>query len=743
MDFRLSRAGAMLSDLLEEELSEAHVGLSTGARAHLDHFRAYIHAFYTTRFGGRFPPSAADPRWCTIFPPNAYCSMRADFEALYQYLVDETYTTNNTDNDAPSVKAQQGGLCALQSVHEFDLRHKFPPLDHPLPHLPEPVKAKDSRRRRSMNWLQGSVVHHHHHPRGEGMLRPNQRLEVHAALMRATNHTNTDLLENSLVLAYRDFEQDSVMISQKGKRSDKLGVTPGDARKVRWLFIYAMYQTLRSCTQVPMEVKDTDSVPYHLGVSTKSIPPWQSPPNKVPHSPVSDDDDNGSQPSSSTPQPGATQRRRSIGAVPLLSSRPSPPPEERGGCGFEIKPDIDYFALTHQHEETTVQPASPTRGRGLVVGGRNSSVRGEGGGTSTPRSRSHSLTRSTTLRRSLSMFRTPSERRRRRAASTNLLVQPSPASGLSSMMYHEIIVHGYGNGTNSVIEEAVPAVPTLPPPSPRPSQQQLTVLTTTTTTTAPATITSRSASTSSTNSFVSALSSCPSLVAQSVASTTPTTLVDPNSPTYPSSRQASDDWAPTTTTNTTTTCTMIEGRPSYDQLTFPMTLRREEKSTTSPRKFGSIRDMYSHDDMLEAAMRSEPPPLPRRSSKRFMRGAASAKLPQPPKRWSLVNVSAELREGVSSSGSEEDVEVKLQQQHMSNTTTMLQGAIDAALDYCGARHDDMLRDEEDNDEKEEEDDDDDWEKSTLTLSMKGDISPPCAWEQYTDLGGLQPIHLLS
>ncbi|KAJ4418766.1 hypothetical protein N0V82_005331 [Gnomoniopsis sp. IMI 355080] len=746
MDFRLSRAGAMLSDLLKEELSEAHVGLSTGARAHLDQFRAYIHAFYTTRFGGRFPPSAADPRWCTVFPPNVYCSMRADFEALYQYLVDETYNiTNNTDNDAPSVMAQQGGLCALQSVHEFDLRHNFPPLDHPLPHLPELVKAKESRRRRSMLWLQGSVVQHHHQ-RSEGKLRPEQRLLVHAALMRATNHTNTDLLENSLVLAYRQFEQDSVMVSQKGKRSDKHGVTPGDARKVRWLFIYAMYQTLRSCTQVPMEVKDTDSVPYHLGVSTKSIPPWQTPANKMPHDPASDDDedDDGSPASSSTPQRAATQRRRSIGAVPLLSSIPSPPPEERGGCGFEIKPDIDYFALTHQQEETIVQPASPTRGRGRVLSG----------GTSTPRSRSQSLTRSTTLRRSLSIFRTPSQRQRRRAASMNLLVQPSPASGMNSMMYHEIIVHGYGNGTNSVTEETATTVPSLPPPPPTTlSQPQLTVVTNTTTTTTPTTTASRSASTSSTNSFVSALSSCPSLVAQSLASTTPTTLMDPNSPISPttsSSRQLSDSWAQTSTTTTSTTsttstttttsCTMLARRPSYDQLTFPMILRRgEEKSITSPRKRGIIRDMYSNDDMLAAAMRSEPPPLPRRSSKRFMRGLAA--VASPPKRWSLVNVTAELRENVSSSGSEEDEEAKLQQQYMGNnnttttTTTTLQGAMDTSLD-CRIRHLDVPRDEE------HEDDEDDWEKSTLTLSMKEDVSPPCAWEQFTDLGGLQPIHLL-
>lgn len=643
MDFRLSRAGAMLGNLLKEELSEAHVGLSTGARAHLDRFRAHIRGFYTTRFG-RFPPSAADPRYSTIFSSKVYCSMRADFEALYQYLVDETYTT--TDN-APSVA--QGGLCALQSVHEFDLRHNFPPLDHPLPYLPERVKIQKSRRRKSLLWLQDSVYRH------DGKLRTDDCLMVHAALMRATNHTNVGLLDNRLVLAYREFEQDSVMIPDKDGRSKKLGVTPGDARKVRWLFIYAMYQTLRSCTEVPMEVKETQNVPYHLGVSTNGIPPWQTR-DYVRSATVSDGQ------ASSGSQPRATQRVRSIGAIPLLSPMPSPPIEK--SSGFEIKPDIDYFALTHQEEK-----AQLPRGRGVSQGNVE---------TSLPRSRSQSLTSKSTLRRSLSIFRTPSQRR----ASMPLA---SPSSGSRNSIYHEIIVQGYGNGTYSVTEGA-PA---------QPSQPQVTSTTTTTA--------SRSASTSSTNSFASALSSSPSTVARSLASTTPTTLVDPSSPT--SSRQTSDSWTSTTTS--------LAAQPSYENLTFPIWRQKSSRKC--------IRDMYSNDDMLAAAMRSEPPPLPRRSSKRFLRGAVALGAAIPPKRWSMVNVSAELREDVSGSEEEEAAKLQispLQRQHME------------AL-HCGVI-DDVLRD-----------DDDAWEKSTLMLHTKGDVSPPCAWDQYTDLGGLQPIHMLS
>lgn len=641
MDFRLSRAGAMLSDLMQEELSEAHVGLSTGARAHLDRFRAYIRGFYATRFG-RFPPPAVDPRYSTIFSPEVYASMRADFEALYQYLADDTYTT--TDN-APSVA--QGGLCALQSVREFDLCHKFPPLDHPLPHLPEPVKTKDSRRRRSMLWFQGSAQTR------EGKLRPDERLVVHAALMRAANNSKTDLLDNSLVLAYREFEQDSVMLQPKGERFEKLGVSPSDARKVRWLFIYAMYQTVRSCTEIPCEVKDKNNLPYHLGVSTKNLPPWRA--HEKARSPRTEGR------GSTTPR--AIERGQSIGAVPLLSSTMSTSPEARGG--IEIKPDIDYFALTHQEDKG---PSS--RGRSISEGN---------GPTSLLRSRSQSLTKTMSIRRSLSIFRTSSQR----CVSTNL-TSPSPASRKS--VYHEIIVHGYGNGTNSVTEEAQTPSSHLP---------QLSVVTTTPTA-------SRSASTSSANSYSSALSS-PSTIAPSLASTTPTTLVDPTSPT--SSRQTSDSWA-------STASTVLSAKPSYENLTFPI---RTQKAGV--RK--GIRDMYSNDDMFAAAMRSEPPPLPRRSSKRFLRGAAAAS-----KRWSLVNVSAQLREDVSEGSDDDEGPPALQ-------VSPLRRRMEARARFGT----DTLLDEDE--------DDDDWEKTTLLLSLKEDVSPPCAWEEYTDLGGLQPIHMLS
>lgn len=687
MDFRLSRAGAMLGDLLREELSEAHLGLSIGARAHLDRFRAYVHGFYATKFGA-FPPQGE--RCGTILRPDVYRIMKADFAALYGYLVDTTFTAGTAS--APPMHLAQGGLCSLQSVHEFDLRHKLAPLDHPLPLLPEATDRKESRHRRSLPWLSGRFSGA---PR-QSKLRPDQRLQAHAALMRATNHGRTQLLENRLVLAYRQFEEDSAMTATHYKGES--GVGPADARKVRWLFIYAMYQTLRGCAEVAPEVRIREGAGYHLGCSTKGTPPWGVDGVVAPTP----------SPPSAHSKPGLharfpADRGRSISAVPLLSPIKSPQRKP----GIEIKPDIDYFALTHQAEE------SPTRSRQRrIVSG--------GDGAKTPRSRSQSLTRSMSIRRSLSMFRNSPQRRG--TVSTTSAGTASPTRSLSRssrMSYHEIIVHGYGNGTNSVVDLSASKVTQQPTAHaqevgvgrPRAlAPPQLSVVTTL-----------RSASTSSANSYNSSASTSSSSTAvqsNASASTTPTTLVDPHTPT----RQTSAGWTKLpdlaiALPNTITSPLLGGYTPAqYVNMTFPL-----RRTPTTART--SIRNIYSNDDMLSAASVAEPPPLPRRSSKRSMRPTAEPRGLEN-KRWSLVDVVSELRVLPDGENSDDD---GLQPSPLRIHKTPSRTQMD---DYMvGREEDDVFRSSID------------WERTMH--SIDADVSPPHMWEQFMDLGGLQPIHLLS
>ena len=51
-----------------------------------------------------------------------------------------------------------------------------------------------------------------------------------------------------------------------------------DARKVRWILIYGVLQTLVSAIQAPPEVRDTTSARYPLCILTNGLPPWDEDP---------------------------------------------------------------------------------------------------------------------------------------------------------------------------------------------------------------------------------------------------------------------------------------------------------------------------------------------------------------------------------------------------------------------------------------------------------------------------------
>ncbi|CRK48060.1 hypothetical protein BN1723_016840, partial [Verticillium longisporum] len=71
-------------------------------------------------------------------------------------------------------------------------------------------------------------------------------------------------MRNDLVRAYRKFEEQSVAPLTKVDRNEKISLV--DVRKVRWILVYAIYQVLRNCTDVPEEVNDIDA-DYNLAVS--------------------------------------------------------------------------------------------------------------------------------------------------------------------------------------------------------------------------------------------------------------------------------------------------------------------------------------------------------------------------------------------------------------------------------------------------------------------------------------------
>ncbi|KAH8658825.1 hypothetical protein BGZ60DRAFT_383150 [Tricladium varicosporioides] len=366
MDMRLDACGRKMSTFLFDDLSDAHLGLSTGARAHLDKFRSFLHSYYIAKLG-YYPPTPSDAPNAT-FPKSISRQMCTEFQKLYDYLVDKSFTSTN-----PIPLTQQGGICVLQNVQSFDQRNKYPSLEYPLPRLPELEKSLS---------LKGRISKHFSFPRRH-KLTPNPRLVTFAAMSKATNREDPVLEACTLVRAYRGFEKDCIFNPNRADKNDKL--SQSDARKVRWILIYSTLQTLLAATKVPYQVRDTHNVQYNLCVLTAGCPPWNERPLKTLLRSQTDQVWEDYEMSQKKPQAFDSPLDR-----------------------VEIKPDIDYHAITHRPQHRR------TRSESTV---------------------SAIISRNGTVRRALSTLGNMPE-----------LHHPRP----HRISYHEILVHGYGNGTNSV-----------------------------------------------------------------------------------------------------------------------------------------------------------------------------------------------------------------------------------------------------------------------------------------------------
>jgi hypothetical protein len=370
MDGRINRAGRSLSTFLEEELSNSRIGFSSAERVHLDQFRSFLQAYYVAKLG-YYPPRISDER-TAAFPKEIYALMYVDFQMLYEFLVDETFSSPAT---LPS--SAQGGLCAVQSVHAFDFQHRFESLPYPLPLLPASTADIASRTLKTrLAW-----------PTRSDKLKPDERLVALTALAKATNRHRIELLNNSLVMAFVGFEKQYVLSMSKSDRTSH--ISAADARKVRWILIYAMLQTLRSVTEIPVEVRDTQNISYNLCVATEGCPPWKD------------------------ERPYTLLLRTQTDYTATNHAKALDATEAR--CDSELRPDIEY-----------IEP----RQRGSATISRQTSATSPVTMTSTLGSRKG------TIRRALLTLGNMPE-----------LKHPRPQRN----SFHEILVQGYGNGLKPVL----------------------------------------------------------------------------------------------------------------------------------------------------------------------------------------------------------------------------------------------------------------------------------------------------
>ncbi|KAM3515298.1 hypothetical protein MY11210_001039 [Beauveria gryllotalpidicola] len=377
---KLDSATEGLGSFLDEELSESRLGLPLGVRAHLERFRSALLAFYTAKFG-YFPPRDFDAK--------VIKTMLEDFEALYDLLVDDGVEMCGMFGGNSG-----GGLCTLQIIRSFDNRNSFESRQHPLPLLPN---APDVRKTRRMSWLGR---------KDKG--KPADRLIAHTALIKASNWRESSF-RNDLVRMYREFEGKSLESrANKGDKPDDVSIT--DARKVRWILIYAMCQVLRSISRQAPQVAG-EQAPYFLSASITELPPWKTALNTKMDLAIS------------------------ISALPTMPISADEPWQPRFADGVEIKPDINYLALTHSHERQQADklrrrqsmPAAPC----TVSPTRPSPSTSVSGNV---------LARRSTIRNSI--------RQRLRPVTASSVAAVTPAT--SKSVYHEIVIEGYGNGTNEV-----------------------------------------------------------------------------------------------------------------------------------------------------------------------------------------------------------------------------------------------------------------------------------------------------
>ena len=249
MDVRLGRASKMLGDFLEDDLSKNHLGLTSEAQKHLERFRSFLHSFYVQRHG-YWPPTVMK-RKSTSFPKSMLRAMYFDFRSLYEYLVDHEFPASM------AMKSPTGGsLYRFQSISAFDKRNRYTTLPLPLSRIPEVDSLSAQQKSKPLSKLFGNK-----------QAKMNRRMASLCALAAATNREDVKVVESGLVREYSRFEREYTLREEDG-------ISSVDARKLRWLLIYSILQTLISVTRAPQEVRDTEGVDYPLCCQTAGTPPW-------------------------------------------------------------------------------------------------------------------------------------------------------------------------------------------------------------------------------------------------------------------------------------------------------------------------------------------------------------------------------------------------------------------------------------------------------------------------------------
>ncbi|KAK6527340.1 hypothetical protein TWF281_010522 [Arthrobotrys megalospora] len=245
------------------------------ARHAFDRFQKFLAKHYQGRFGS-WPPGGEK------YGRLLYQQLQRDFNALYDFLVDRdvmwepmpphssSASTSSSNRAAGAQKlinpykqdfrADDASLQFTDIIISFDRnsKNKYPHIPHPYPLVPDVKTTTAIRTNKQSNFF------------GKRNANADKTIEKENALA-LIQATNLDALytspNNSLVAAYQMME-----------KSDRtIEIDPHDARKGRWLLIYAVLQTLATITVDAPGLKYTDNVDYFL-CAPFGRPSWEQQP---------------------------------------------------------------------------------------------------------------------------------------------------------------------------------------------------------------------------------------------------------------------------------------------------------------------------------------------------------------------------------------------------------------------------------------------------------------------------------
>lgn len=408
VDFRTDRVSRSVANFFENDLSAAFLGLHSEAREHLDRFRSFLQSFYIEQHGFWPPQDFEDNE----FKKTLYGEMYSHFRNLYHHLVDPESTSSMVDNVSHS-----GGVCTLQNIQAFDARHSYEALPHPLPMLPTPPSLTTSKSSSKLSSINLSKKR-----------REAREARDEASMKALIDSSNRDwnIMACLLVRRYSEFERLSVL-------DDFENVSLVDGRKVRWILIYAVLQTLITVMQAPQQVRNTEGLSYGLCCHVPKTMPWAM----------------GSSSSSDTLSLASSRSRMSDGAANVGAATLAKETK------MELTPDVNY-SHTNASSGSLSQPSNRDCRNSLPL---HSSMH-----TTNTRSTTN-VPRSTTSanavsRKSSTASRSSSLRRFlvKRTVSTDenpLPAIPLPRGTSTSKskppQFCEIFVQGYGNGLNDAI----------------------------------------------------------------------------------------------------------------------------------------------------------------------------------------------------------------------------------------------------------------------------------------------------